>query len=1149
MRIVTWNVNSINVRLPQVLQWLNTHQPEVLALQETKLEDHNFPLAAIEAAGYHGVFSGQRTYNGVAILAKQEPLEVHSGIPGFADEQKRVIAATVQGVRIVNLYVPNGEALDSPKFVYKQQWLQALEPWLKATLKDHPRLVVLGDFNIAPEELDVWNPKRLTGNILFSPTERSAFQRLLGLGLHDSLRTLEPTAQVYSWWDFRGGGFQRNQGLRIDHILVSQPLLGELRGAWIDKEARAASRASDHAPVVCDLFEVGRSQNATPLPSATQPSLLTLTDQDSRGPSGTPKHPPAPEAGTQGIPDAEEFVAPVVRQPSAKTTKPTSAILVDGHSLAFRMYFGVPPVKASNGTPVHAVLGFMRALIEVYKEHGGDPTLPQSGAEGPAMFVVFDAPVATFRHQLYQDYKGGREDIPQDLPAQIRYIKRMVDAMGWVRLEVAQVEADDAIGTLAKQAEKEQVPALIVSSDRDLYQLLSQSVKVRGKEGKPFGPEELLAQYGVSVEQWVDYRSLTGDSSDNIPGAKGVGEKTATALLQRYGKLDHILAASQEPNPDRPLKLVQASRETVLLSQRLAKLKLDVEIPFTLEQAATVLRDTPTLSSLIEELGFKSLRRELHLGEAEAVVAAPTQSTRPVAIALDTTTEVVGWSEEAMVLLGSSAKEIGLEGLPRVVNAVAAKTLARQALWEGHKVQAGDDPLLMAYTEDTRITTPEKLSQRFAHIPWPGGATERAGLTRQLLSATRAELRPPTQRLYEEIERPLASVLAHMEVSGISLDAEYLARVGEALSERLAELEQSIHTLAGHEFKISSRNQLETVLFDQLGLESSRQTALTNKRSTDNETLQALLEAHPIIAPILEHREIAKLIGTYLEPLPRWVSPKTGRLHTTFDQTNAATGRLASLNPNLQNIPIRTELGRPIRGAFVAAPGHRLVCADYSQIELRILAHLSGDAGLLKAFASGDDIHQITASRVAGVPLEKVTREQRSQAKTINYGLSYGLSTVGLAERTGLSRAEAGKFIKRYFEEYPGIETYIGQTKRFCKEHGFVEDLFGRRRYIPDISAAGAAIRSRAENAAINMPVQAACASIIKKAMVEVFEPLGKLGASLLLQVHDELVVEAPENKVDAVEQLLKQTMTQVVELKVPLEVEVGQGKNWLEAH
>lgn len=1127
MRMVTWNVNSLSVRLPQVLEWLKVHQPDVVGLQETKLEDSYFPLEQIKAAGYHAVFSGQRTYNGVAILSRQEPRDVHIGIPNFDDKQRRVIAVSVNGVRIVNLYVPNGEALDSPKFAYKQRWLEALTGWLDAVVKDHSQMVVLGDFNIAPEEIDVWNPKRLAGQVLFSPVERAAFQNLIGLGLEDSLRKLEPTSKLFSWWDFRGGGFQRDQGLRIDHILVSQPLVPELRAVWVDKEVRAATRASDHAPVVCDLFEL-------------HPRVQPMTSA---------------QAGTRGIPDAEEFVPPVARQlPSdGRLTRPTSAILVDGHSLAFRMYFGVPPVKAPDGSPVHAVLGFMRALLEVFKELGGDPTGAQSASEGPAMFVVFDAPVATFRHQLYADYKGGRDQIPQDLPAQIRLIKRMVDAMGWVRLEVAEVEADDAIGTLAKQAEAAGLPSLIISSDRDLYQLLSPLVKVRGKDGKPFGPEELLAQYGVNVEQWVDYRSLTGDTSDNIPGAKGVGEKTATGLLQRYSNLDNVLVAAQAPDPERPLKLVQASRENVLLSRELARLKLDVEIPFTLEQAATILRDNQSLGKLMDELGFKSIRRELRLGEVEAEAAPAPQSkvveNQVVPAAKPYTAAVVGVSEEGLVLLdGSSRRAVRAEELPKVVNAVGAKAIVREALWNSHEVEAGDDPLLMAYVEDTRITTPEKLAERYARTVWPALAPDRAELTRQLLSAVQAAQRP-AKSLYEEIERPLASVLAHMEVAGVLLDVEYLAGVGQGLRERLAELEQAIQTLVGRPFKVSSRNQLETLLFDELKLEATRQTALTNKRSTDNETLSALREAHPVIPLILEHREIAKLVGTYLDPLPKWVNPKTGRLHTTFDQTNAATGRLASLNPNLQNIPIRTELGRPIRGAFIAAPGHQLISADYSQIELRILAHISGDTALLKAFESGDDIHRITAARVAGIPLEAVTREQRSQAKTINYGLSYGLSVVGLAERTGLSRGEASQFIKRYFEEYPGIEAYVKDTKRLCKEQGFVEDLFGRRRYIPDIGAPGAAIRSRAENAAINMPVQGTCASIIKKAMVEAFQPLRKLGAKLLLQVHDELVVEAPEDKVAQVEALLKTKMTGVVQLKVPLEVEVGYGRTWLEAH
>mgnify|MGYP001770866133 CR=1 FL=1 len=1125
MRIATWNVNSLTVRLPQVLEWLKLHQPDVLALQETKLEDPAFPLSDLQAAGYWAVFSGQRTYNGVAILSKMEPSDVATGIPGFEDEQRRVIAATVGGVRIVNLYVPNGEALDSPKFVYKGRWLEALTGWLGSVVREHEKVVVLGDFNIAPEEIDVWSPERMEGKALFSAPERAAFKGLLGLGFADSLRTLEPDAKLFSWWDFRGGRFQKDQGMRIDHILVSRPLVPELRAAWVDRDARAVGRASDHAPVVCDLFE------AHP---RVEPAALI-------------------EAGTQGIPDAEEFVPPVERKlpENRRRTRPTAAILVDGHSLAFRMYFGVPPVKTPGGLPVHAVLGFARALLEVYKELGGDPTQPESGAEGPAMVVVFDAPVATFRHGLFADYKGGRDEIPADLPAQIRLIKRLVDTMGWVRLEVAEVEADDAIGTLAKRAEAAGIPSLIVSSDRDLYQLLSPLVKVRGKDGKLFGPEELQAQYGVSVAQWVDYRSLTGDPSDNIPGAKGVGEKTASSLLQKYGDLDGILAAAQALGPDRPLKLVAASRENVLLSRELVRLKLDVEIPFTLEEAATVVRDNRSLGRLLDELGFKSLRRDLRLGEGGPSPTAQPEAAKgkPASAGGRYTAPVLGFSEGEIVLLdGETRRVLGPEDLPKVVNAVEAKAVVREALWTGQELEVGDDPLLMAYLEDTRITTPQKLAERHAQAVWPISPTERAELTRELLNTLQAAQRA-SKRLYEEVERPLATVLAHMEVVGISLDVDYLQGVAKRLRGRLAELEQSIQTLAGRSFKASSRNQLETLLFDELKLESGRQTALTNKRSTDNETLSALREAHPIIPLILEHREIAKLVGTYLEPLPKWVNPQTGRLHTTFDQTNAATGRLASLDPNLQNIPIRTELGRPIRGAFRAAPGYRLVSADYSQIELRILAHISGDAGLIKAFESGEDIHRITAARVAGVALEAVTREARSQAKTINYGLSYGLSVVGLAERTGMSRGEASRFIRRYFEEYPGIEAYVRETKRFAKEHGYVEDLYGRRRYIPDIAAPGAAIRIRAENAAINMPVQGTCASIIKRAMVEAFAPLRALGAKLLLQVHDELVVEAPEDRVQRVSEVLKKAMCGAAQLKVPLEVEVGHGKTWLEAH
>jgi DNA polymerase-1 len=1114
---MTWNVNSLGVRMPQLVDWLQQHQPDVVCLQETKLEDHQFPIEALIRLGYHAAFSGQKAYNGVALLSRHPLSDPVIGIPGFEDSQRRVVSALVDGIRVVCAYVPNGELLVSDKYAYKLTWLSALCAWLGKLLEGHDRLVVAGDFNIAPTDLDVFDPAAMEGQVLVSPPERAAFSEMLGLGLVDAVRQVVPLEPMFTWWDYRRGALARNEGLRIDHVLVSRGMAAGIRDAWVDGAARAAQRASDHAPVVVDFFEARRGRS----------EKITVASK-----------------GTQGIPDAEEFVPLPGRRLPETRTQASSLLLVDGHSTVFRQYFGYRADPSPTGEAVHAVLGFLRAILKMYRDAGGKWEPSATPPRGPAMVVVFDAPAATFRHEIYAAYKGKRDPAPPDLPPQVRYIKRLIDALGFVRFEVERFEADDAIASLVGLAEG--LTVQILSSDRDLYQLLSERVKVLGSKGL-IGSAEVEAEFGVPVERWADFRALTGDSSDNIPGARGVGPKTAAKLLATYGTLDNLLAQVKSSSGSAERKVAE-SLEQVELSRRLVALRRDIPIPFSLEEAATLAPDIEALGGLLSQLGFRGLAHELGLSQTFAAPeVVPRQANLVEVKPKPWRRPVVGFDLDQIVVLNETYRPVSLSEIPREVHGVDAKMLVSRALRQGLERTVGDDPLLMAYIEDSRITNPVELCRQWDTRPWPRDAAGRAEAGRSLLERLMARQTTSAQRIYREIERPLGTVLARMEARGIRVNPDYWHALEREALAQMELFEAQIHAMAGHPFNLASRDQLEHVLFDELGLSSGRATD-TGRRSTAEAVLLKLRDQHPIIPAILAYRELAKLVGTYLTPLPRLVSPETGRIHTTFHQTNTATGRLSSLNPNLQNIPVRGDFGRRIRGGFIADEGMVLVAADYSQVELRILAHLGADETLLRAFQQGVDVHRQTAALISGVEPSAVTKAQREAAKAVNYGIAYGLSAFSLAENIGLSRSEASAFIQRYFHTYSGIARYIDDTKAHALKYGWVEDLFGRRRYVPDVGSTSRSVREAAEREAINMPIQGTAASIIKLAMVALDGPLRRLGAHLLLQVHDELVIEAPENAVLEVGTLVKSKMTSVFQLKAPLEVEVGWGSSWLDA-
>ncbi|MDR6217669.1 DNA polymerase I [Deinococcus soli (ex Cha et al. 2016)] len=917
---------------------------------------------------------------------------------------------------------------------------------------------------------------------------------------------------------------------------------------------------------------------------------------------------------------------------------PDTLVLIDGHALAFRSYFALPPLTNKQGEATNAILGFLRLTLRLARQRSNQ------------VIVVFDPPVKTFRHEQFDGYKSGRAETPADLPGQINRIREIVDAIGFPRLEEPGYEADDVIASLTRKAEGTGMQVRIVTSDRDAYQLLDDHVRVITNDFRLIGPAEVLEKYGVTVGQWVDYRALTGDASDNIPGAKGIGPKTAAKLLQEYGTLEGIYAAAKAGTlkPDGTRQKLLDSEEAVEFSHRLSCMVTD--LPLNVELGAGRLPGNPDrLHELLTELDLHSVKRDVAaLDGIESVLSVPdavndsthrdaphdAPETADVPAAPTLTIQTAEWRTPAQgviwgyrlsreddltaALVDAATLELdgtagtvrtapttepaewrraeayaqpgGLFDTPdepaapltrtqqkaaekarkeqekaaaklreqypatvddaqfvaqRTVTAAAAKALAAHLSVRGTQVEPGDDPLLMAYLLDPANTTMSAVTGRYLNVPWPDDAAGRAAITAQLIDLLPPLLDDARRTLYDDMEKPLSAVLARMEVRGVRLDSEYLRGLSAATGARLSTLETQIHSLAGREFQIRSRDQLEAVLYDELGLASGKKTKLTGKRSTAVAALEPLRDEHPIIPALLEYRELEKLRGTYLDPLPNLVNPRTGRLHTTFAQAAVATGRLSSLNPNLQNIPIRSETGREIRKGFIADPGHCLISADYSQIELRLLAHIADDPLMQQAFQDGADIHRRTAAQVLGLNEGTITPDQRRAAKTVNFGVLYGMSAHRLSNDLGIPYADAAGFIETYFATYPGIRAYIDRTLEFGRQHGYVETLYGRRRYVPELVATNRTLREAGERLAYNMPIQGTAADIIKYAMITLERELQGTGARLLLQVHDELLLEAPEDKAEEISETVRRIMEGAASLKVPLAVEVGVGPNW----
>jgi len=816
-------------------------------------------------------------------------------------------------------------------------------------------------------------------------------------------------------------------------------------------------------------------------------------------------------------------------------------LLVDGHHLAYRTFHALKGLTTSRGEPVQAVYGFAKSLLKALKE------------DGDSVIVVFDAKAPSFRHEAYEGYKAGRAPTPEDFPRQLALIKELVDFLGLVRLEVPGYEADDVLASLAKKAEKEGYEVRILTADKDLYQLLSDRIHVLHPEGYLITPAWLWEKYGLRPDQWADYRALTGDESDNLPGVKGIGEKTARKLLEEWGSLETLLKNLDRLKPAIREKIL-AHMDDLKLSWDLAKVRTD--LPLEVDFAKRREPDRERLRAFLERLEFGSLLHEFGLLESpKALEEAPWPPPEGAFVGFVLSRKEPMWAD---LLALAAAREGRVHRAPEPYKALRdlkeargllAKDLSVLALREGLGLPPGDDPMLLAYLLDPSNTTPEGVARRYGG-EWTEEAGERAALSERLFANLWGRLEGEERLLwlYREVERPLSAVLAHMEATGVRLDVAYLRALSLEVAEEIARLEAEVFRLAGHPFNLNSRDQLERVLFDELGLPAIGKTEKTGKRSTSAAVLEALREAHPIVEKILQYRELTKLKSTYIDPLPDLIHPKTGRLHTRFNQTATATGRLSSSDPNLQNIPVRTPLGQRIRRAFIAEEGWLLVALDYSQIELRVLAHLSGDENLIRVFQEGRDIHTETASWMFGVPREAVDPLMRRAAKTINFGVLYGMSAHRLSQELAIPYEEAQAFIERYFQSFPKVRAWIEKTLEEGRRRGYVETLFGRRRYVPDLEARVKSVREAAERMAFNMPVQGTAADLMKLAMVKLFPRLGEMGARMLLQVHDELVLEAPKERVEAVARLAKEVMEGVYSLAVPLEVEVGIGEDWLSA-
>ena len=867
-------------------------------------------------------------------------------------------------------------------------------------------------------------------------------------------------------------------------------------------------------------------------------------------------------------------------------------VLIDGHSILNRAFYGLPDLTNAEGLHTNAVYGFLNIMFKILEE------------EKPEyLTVAFDVHAPTFRHDMYSEYKGTRKPMAEELREQVPLMKEVLHAMGVRTIEQAGLEADDLLGTLSRRCEAKGMEVVILSGDRDLLQLATDHVEIRIPKTKRTGTEiedyyaaDVKERYLVTPQEFIDVKALMGDASDNIPGVPNIGEKTATRIIADYGSIEHAYEHASELKPPRAAKNLVEYWEQAKMSKVLATINVEADFPYDLDEAKLGNLYTQEAYAYFQRLQFKNLLSRFEMqsenalesvfqvihtrGEAETVFARAKQAARVGALVYKQTKNVLplfaahdgiggiglAFGDQEIYCIpaeGEISSEFLLAGLEAVAGQVGQfavfdlKKLLKNVKINPDDVDKCFDVAIAAYLlNPLKSEYPfEDVAQEYLGLMIDPKADEEKKICYEAYTAFAAadvllgKLRETDmEKLFREIEMPLVFTLFKMEQNGVKVEGEALRVYGEQLGGKITELEKEIYELAGEEFNINSPKQLGVVLFEHLGLPNGKKTK--TGYSTAADVLDKLAPDYPVVSKILEYRQLSKLKSTYADGLAVYIGEEDQRIHGKFNQTITATGRISSTEPNLQNIPVRMELGRLIRKVFVPEDGYVFVDADYSQIELRVLAHCSGDKELIQAYREARDIHRITASQVFHTPFDEVTDLQRRNAKAVNFGIVYGISSFGLSQDLSITRKEAAEYIERYFETYPGIKTFLDDTVAHAKEQGYVVTLFGRRRPVPELSSSNFMQRQFGERVAMNSPIQGTAADIIKIAMIAVDKELTKrkMKSRLVLQVHDELLVEAWKEELEEVQAILKECMENAATLDVPLDIDMHTGQSWYEA-
>ncbi len=836
-------------------------------------------------------------------------------------------------------------------------------------------------------------------------------------------------------------------------------------------------------------------------------------------------------------------------------------VLIDGHSMIHRAFYGVPDLTNQEGLHTNGIFGFLNIMFRILDEE-----------QPEYLAVAFDLHAPTFRHKRYEAYKGTRKPMPEELREQIPVLKELLTAMGIPLLMQEGYEADDLLGTAARLAEERGVDAVIVSGDRDLLQLATERVLIRMPrtrrgvtEVDNFYAKDVLSAYQVTPPQIIELKALMGDASDNIPGVPGIGEKTATSLVVTYGSIENAYAHVEEIKPNRAKEALKNHYDMAVMSKELATICVNAPLELDFDAARIGNLYTAEAYEICKKLNFKKLLARFETTEAVSAAEPEAKPVTDFAEAENLFAEAEKRERIAFEIRAGEPMSISLALSEDEVYCVVAEGF----LTEGYLLDrlgrivervplcaASDVKKILAYVRPSHrehlfdieiaayLINPLMSSYAHADIGKPYAALT---TLRKLPELEEKLEETGMRRLFDEIEMPLVFTLYDMECEGMRVNERELKEYGDALVGRIGELEHQIHEAAGEVFNINSPKQLGVILFEKLGMKGGKKTKTGYSTSAD--VLDKLAPDHQIVRDVLEYRQLTKLKSTYADGLAACIAAD-GRIHSSFNQTITATGRISSTEPNLQNIPVRMELGRRIRKVFIPKDGCVFIDADYSQIELRVLAHMSGDEKLIEAYRQAEDIHRITASQVFHVPLEEVTPLQRRNAKAVNFGIVYGISSFGLSQDLSISTKEAKQYIDRYFETYPGIKVFLDELVQSAKEQGYVTTMYGRRRPIPELKSSNFAQRSFGERVAMNSPIQGTAADIIKIAMNRVHERLEREGlkARLILQVHDELLIESPYEEADQVERILREEMQQAATLKVELEIDLHRGANWYEA-